>query len=68
MYVCGRMSITQWDIRGMSHQLVGKVKEIMPYAAILLCGKSDFAAEFEKICHRKPDLVLNGNQVVPASP
>jgi flavin-dependent thymidylate synthase len=59
---------TQWDIRGMSHRLIRKVKEIMPYAAMLLCGKSDFAAEFEKIYQRKPDLVLNGNQVVPAGP
>lgn len=59
---------TQWDIRGMSRQLVQKVKEIMPYSSMLLCGKSDFAAEFEKIYHRKPELVLNGNQVVPAGP
>jgi thymidylate synthase ThyX len=59
---------TQWDIRGMSHQLIRKVKEIMPYSTMLLCGKSDFAAEFEKIYKRKPDLVLNGNQVIPAGP
>jgi flavin-dependent thymidylate synthase len=59
---------TQWDIRGMSHQLIRKVKEIMPYSTMLLCGKSDFAAEFEKIYNRKPDLVLNGNQVIPAGP
>jgi flavin-dependent thymidylate synthase len=59
---------TQWDIRGMSRQLVQKVKEIMPYSTMLLCGKSDFAAEFGKIYNRKPDLVLNGNQVVPAGP
>lgn len=59
---------TQWDIRGMSRQLVQKVKEIMPYSTMLLCGKSDFAAEFEKIYNKKPDLVLNDNQVVPAGP
>jgi thymidylate synthase ThyX len=59
---------TQWDIRGMSHRLIRKVKEIMPYAAMLLCGKSDFAAEFEKIYDRKPDLVLNSNQVIPVGP
>lgn len=59
---------TQWDIRGMSHQLIRKVKEIMPYSTMLLCGKSDFAAEFEKIYNRKPNLVLNGNQVIPAGP
>jgi flavin-dependent thymidylate synthase len=59
---------TQWDIRRMSHQLIRKVKEIMPYSTMLLCGKSDFAAEFEKIYHRKPDLELNGNQVIPAGP
>jgi thymidylate synthase ThyX len=57
---------TQWDIRGMSRQLVQKVKGIMPYSTMLLCGKGDFAAEFEKIYNRKPDLVLNGNQVIPA--
>jgi len=59
---------TQWDIRGMSRQLIRKVKEIMPYSTMLLCGKSDFAAEFEKIYARKPNLVLNGNQVVPVGP
>jgi thymidylate synthase ThyX len=59
---------TQWDIRSLSHQLIQKVKEIMPYAAMLLCGKSDFAVEFEKIYDRKPELLLNGNQVIHAGP
>ena len=59
---------TQWDIRSMSHQLIRKVKEIMPYSTLLLCGKSDFAVEFEKIFQRKPELILDGNQVIPAGP
>ena len=59
---------TQWDIRGMSRQLLEKVKEIMPYSAMLLCGKSDYEAEFEKIYNRKPGILIDGNQAVPAGP
>ncbi|UCH93656.1 MAG: FAD-dependent thymidylate synthase [Candidatus Aminicenantes bacterium] len=44
---------TQWDIRDLSDQLLRMVKEIMPYAAMLLCGKSDFVEEFERIYNKK---------------
>ena len=39
----------QWDIRRLAHQLAEKVKLIMPLSAMMLCGKSDFDKEFNKI-------------------
>jgi flavin-dependent thymidylate synthase len=48
----------QWDIRNLSHRLLARVREVMPYAAMLLCGKSDFVEEFERIYHRKPGLLI----------
>jgi flavin-dependent thymidylate synthase len=39
----------QWDIRQLAHQLAQKVKTIMPLSAMMLCGKSDFDKEYNKI-------------------
>ena len=55
----------QWDIRTLSQQLLLKIKELIPYSTLLLCGKSDYTGEFEKIYHRKPRLHLDGNQAIP---
>lgn len=48
----------QWDIRGLAHQLMKKIKHLMPLSTMLLCGKSDFVNEFEGIYHRKPNFIL----------
>jgi len=39
----------QWDIRRLAHQLAEKIKAIMPLSAMMLCGKSDFDKEYNKI-------------------
>jgi flavin-dependent thymidylate synthase len=56
----------QWDIRKLSDQLLQEIKEIMPFSALLLCGKSDYEEEFEKIFNRKPDILIRDNQAAPA--
>ncbi|HSQ35409.1 MAG TPA: FAD-dependent thymidylate synthase [Candidatus Binatia bacterium] len=43
----------QWDIRQLAHRLAQKVKKAMPLSAMMLCGKSDFNGEYEKIFHLK---------------
>jgi len=48
----------QWDIRNLAHQLLQKIKPLMPLSTMLLCGKSDFVDEFEGIYHRKPNFIL----------
>lgn len=48
----------QWDIRKLAGEILQSVKEIMPCAAMLLCGKSNFAAQFEKIYHKKPKFLI----------
>lgn len=45
----------QWDIRALAHDLAGLVRRRMPLAAMLLCGKSHFAAEYEKIYGARPE-------------
>ncbi len=50
----------QWDIRGLAHRLSEKVKPLMPLTAMMLCGKSAFAQEYEKVfaappAHGAPD-------------
>lgn len=45
----------QWDIRALAHDLAGLVRKRMPLAAMLLCGKSRFAEEYEKIYGRRPE-------------
>jgi len=39
----------QWDIRRLAGQVAGQVRERMPLAAMMLCGKSQFAATYRKI-------------------
>lgn len=48
----------QWEIRNLAHQLLQKIKTIMPFSTMMLCGKSDFVDEFEGIFHRKPNFIL----------
>jgi len=43
----------QWDIRNLARRLVAEIRSHVPLAALLLCGKSGFAEEFEKL-YRKP--------------
>ena len=45
----------QWDIRALAHDLAGLVRRRMPLAAMLLCGKSHFAGEYEKIYGTGPE-------------
>ncbi|NIM81693.1 MAG: FAD-dependent thymidylate synthase [Candidatus Aminicenantes bacterium] len=58
----------QWDIRSLAHQLLREIKEVMPLSARLLCGKSDYEKEFEKIFQRKPDFLIQDNTAVPTGP
>jgi len=44
----------QWDIRELARSLAVKVRARMPLAAMMLCGKSRFAAEYEKIFSCRP--------------
>ncbi|MCX6580389.1 MAG: FAD-dependent thymidylate synthase [Candidatus Aminicenantes bacterium] len=48
----------QWDIRDLAHRLLQKIKPLMPFSTMMLCGKSDFVDEFESLYHRKPKLIL----------
>jgi flavin-dependent thymidylate synthase len=41
----------QWDIRRLAHQLAERIKVLMPFSAMMLCGKSDFDKEYKKIFH-----------------
>jgi thymidylate synthase ThyX len=47
----------QWEIRQMAGDILQKVKQLMPYSTMLLCGKSNFADQFEKIYHKKPGVL-----------
>lgn len=51
----------QWDIRALAHALAAEVKRRMPLSAMMLCGKSQFNEEYEKIYSRPP-------QGLPMSP
>ena len=44
----------QWDIRALAHALSEKVRTLMPLTAMMLCGKSRFAEEYEKIFAAPP--------------
>jgi flavin-dependent thymidylate synthase len=44
----------QWDIRELAHRLSEKVKVLMPLTTLLLCGKSQFSKEYEKIFAAPP--------------
>lgn len=48
----------QWDIRSLSAGLLNAVKQIMPLSALLLCGKSQFAREYENLYYKKPKLLI----------
>jgi len=48
----------QWDIRNLAHHLLQKIKEIMPLSTMLLCGKSDFVKEYERLYNKKPDFLI----------
>ena len=48
----------QWDIRNLAEKLLEKVKKIMPYSTLLLCGKSKFYKIFEDIYKKKPKCTL----------
>ncbi len=39
----------QWEIRKLAGEILLHVKKLMPYSAVLLCGKDSFARLFEKI-------------------
>jgi flavin-dependent thymidylate synthase len=45
----------QWDIRALANDLAGLVRRRMPLAAMLLCGKSRFAGEYETIYGTRPE-------------
>ncbi|MCK4766130.1 MAG: FAD-dependent thymidylate synthase [Candidatus Aminicenantes bacterium] len=40
---------TQWEIRHLAGEILAKLREIMPYSTMLLCGKSNFVQEYENI-------------------
>ena len=44
----------QWDIRSLAHGVRGQVRKKMPLASMLLCGKSRFEAEYERLFRKKP--------------
>jgi flavin-dependent thymidylate synthase len=44
----------QWDIRALAHALSEKVRTFMPLTAMMLCGKSAFNEEYEKIFKTPP--------------
>jgi thymidylate synthase ThyX len=44
----------QWDIRALAAAVAERVRAEMPLAAMLLCGKSQYAAEFERAFARPP--------------
>ena len=44
----------QWDIKSLAHTLLDQVKNIMPLASLLLCGKSDFEKQYQAIFKSKP--------------
>lgn len=44
----------QWDIRNLAREVAVKVRELMPLSTMLLCGKSDFVNQFERIYGKKP--------------
>jgi flavin-dependent thymidylate synthase len=44
----------QWDIKSLARDLAAKTKEIMPFCGLLLCGKSDFVDQYEKIFKSRP--------------
>ena len=48
----------QWEIRDLAAKLLREIKKIMPYSAMLLCGKSGFAKEFEKLYNKKPNIPI----------
>ncbi len=48
---------TQWDIRKLAYDLVKKVKELMPLSTLLLCGKSDYTEEYNKLFGREPKII-----------
>ncbi len=47
-------SHAQWEIRNLAQRIAREIKKHAPYSALLLCGKSDFEKDFEKIYKRKP--------------
>ena len=44
----------QWDIRSLAHGVREQVRKKMPLASMLLCGKSRFEAEYERLFRKKP--------------
>jgi flavin-dependent thymidylate synthase len=44
----------QWDIRNLAIKISKKVKELMPYSSLLLCGKSQFIEEYKRIFNKTP--------------
>ncbi|MCU0275647.1 MAG: FAD-dependent thymidylate synthase [Acidobacteria bacterium] len=44
----------QWDIRLLAHAVAARVRERMPLAAMMLCGKSRFNEEYERIYQAPP--------------
>jgi flavin-dependent thymidylate synthase len=45
----------QWEIREMAGEILRGVKQVMPYSAMLLCGKSNFDEKFKKVFPKKQD-------------
>lgn len=48
----------QWDIRRLAQSILEQVKPLMPMSTMLLCGKSDYIAQFERIYNRKPGFTI----------
>lgn len=48
----------QWEIRQMAGDILQRVKPLMPYSTMLLCGKSNFADLFEKTFQKKPKVLI----------
>ena len=44
----------QWDIKMLAQAIAKKVKESMPLSSLLLCGKSDFIENYQKIYKNRP--------------
>jgi len=48
----------QWEIRQMAGDILERVKPLMPYSTMLLCGKSNFVDLFEKTFQKKPNVLI----------
>lgn len=48
----------QWDIRALAHNVLEKIKPLMPLTTMMLCGKSEYVSLFEKTYGKKPRFLI----------